>query len=154
MYIIIQKADKDSNPDEVAVKRTKELALLQIEEISRQPTENQKAAKRTEFGMKENKNPIFTLSVDPFRYVSIYLHNCTLITSFEIPTCRSTPVETLHTILLGPYKYLLNWKRLQGMGTDGSFCHWKLPFRSPKAGVAGSITGIYCMHYYTNLFTM
>ena len=86
MYNLIQKADKDSNPDEVPVKRTKELALLQIEEISRQPTENQKAAKRTEFGMKENKNPIFTLSVDPFKYVLIYIHNCTFMNKFNFIT--------------------------------------------------------------------
>ena len=110
-----------------------------------------------------------------------------------IPTCRSTPVETLHTILLGPYKYLLkttlskltvqhkqevlarmatfNYSGFNGKVLGNVVHHhksfvgrdykawaqmapfvigtWKLPFTSPKAGVAGSITGIYCMHYYT-----
>ena len=89
MYSLIQKADKDSNPDEVAVKRTKELALLQIEEISRQPIENQKVAKRTECGMKENKKSnIHSVC----RSLQVCINNCTFmnqfnfITSFEIPT--------------------------------------------------------------------
>ena len=49
------------------MRRTKELALAQMQEISRQPSEARKATMRTEFGMKEDQNPLFKLSLDPFR---------------------------------------------------------------------------------------
>ena len=32
---------------------------------------------------------------------------CMHINIFTLPTFRSTPIEALHTILLGPYKYML-----------------------------------------------
>ena len=77
-----------------------------MQEISAQPSEARKAVKRTEFGLKEEKNPLFTLSLDPFRYVHCQLHSIIINTSLMY-IISSTPVETLHTILLGPYKYLL-----------------------------------------------
>ena len=54
-------------PYEIGAKRCKELALQHIQEICRQPTEAGKAKKRTEFGMKEGKNPILQLSLNPFQ---------------------------------------------------------------------------------------
>ena len=36
-----------------------------------------------------------------------HYYNKLFAISFLLLSCRSTPIETLHTILLGPYKYLL-----------------------------------------------
>lgn len=63
------QVDRNEDPTEVAERRTKALALSQMEEISRQPSETQKTSKRTNFGMKEDGNPMFSLSVDLFRSV-------------------------------------------------------------------------------------
>ncbi len=89
--------------------RTKELAKSQFEDIAKQPNESRKAALRTQFGIKEHDNPMFTLTVDMFRLITKIKELTQFIATSPNPTlfCRSTPVETLHTILLGPYKYLL-----------------------------------------------
>ena len=54
--------------------------------MQKQPTEQLKAEIRTQYGLRHVHNPLLTLSVDLY---------------------QSIPVETLHTILLGPLKYLL-----------------------------------------------
>ena len=97
-----READRNCDPTKVGgVKRTKELALFQMQEISRQPTETDKASKRKEFGMRENENPH---SIYRLIHSGTYAKSRCLLYKFYF---RSTPVETLHTILLGPYKYLL-----------------------------------------------
>ena len=41
--------------------------MQHAQEISAQPTETLKAAKRVMFGMKEDVNPLLQLSIDPFQ---------------------------------------------------------------------------------------
>ena len=61
------QADRNDTPDRICVRRTKALATQQVQEISAQPTAAGKADKRTQFGMKEDPNPLMQLSVDPFQ---------------------------------------------------------------------------------------
>lgn len=78
--------------------------MEKIDAIKKAPTENQKARLRTEFGLKETYNPIFLLSVDPYRYL---MNRMMSLSPNSACVFRATPIESLHTILLGPYKYLL-----------------------------------------------
>ena len=57
-----------ANPGQVGQLRTKEQALQQMTEIASQQTEAARSAKRKEYGLKENPNPLFKLSVNLFRY--------------------------------------------------------------------------------------
>uniref|UniRef100_A0A1X7V5E9 Uncharacterized protein n=1 Tax=Amphimedon queenslandica TaxID=400682 RepID=A0A1X7V5E9_AMPQE len=66
--------------------RSKENELKSMAMIAAEPTEQRKNILRKTYGLRENPNPLFKLSVDFF---------------------KSTPVESLHTILLGACKYLL-----------------------------------------------
>ena len=52
--------------DSVAERRTKQLAIKQMEEISAKRTEKAKSDARTSCGMRETKNPSMDLSVDLF----------------------------------------------------------------------------------------
>lgn len=69
LYIctFILQADREDTPTEIGTRRTKVLAMQQVQEIASQPTESAKARKRTEFGMKEGDNPLLTLSLDAFQ---------------------------------------------------------------------------------------
>ncbi len=101
-----RQANKRDDPSALCAERTKHLAVQQMQEIRCQPNESKKSAAKTKFGMKDDDNPMFSLSVDLFRYVIVA---CTCVHYFN-SLCilrRSTPVEVLHSILLGPYKYLL-----------------------------------------------
>lgn len=71
--------------------------------IEHQSSESRKKEKRTHFGLKEGHNPLFRLSFDPYKYVIQYI----ALLMITVIDYRSTPVECLHTILLGPYKYFL-----------------------------------------------
>lgn len=74
-----------------------------IEEIASKRTEKEKSHLKTKYGITTTDNPLLQLPIDLHRYIPfcdfwfsyLYFHN------------RSTPVETLHTLLLGPYKYFL-----------------------------------------------
>ena len=59
-----------ANAGQVGLLRTKQQALQQMAEIASQPTEAARTAKRKEYGLKENPNPLFKLSVNLFRYDS------------------------------------------------------------------------------------
>lgn len=61
------QVDRNEIPTEIAALRTKELALLQMTKIRDLPSESGKQARRTEYGLKEDQNLLFTLSVDMFR---------------------------------------------------------------------------------------
>ena len=67
IYTFILQADREDTPTEIGTRRTKVLAVQQVQEIASQPTESSKARKRTEFGMKEGDNPLLTLSLDAFQ---------------------------------------------------------------------------------------
>jgi hypothetical protein len=68
------QVDKNEDPTEISEIRTRELALAQMQDIASQPTETQKANKRKKYGMKDG-NPMFSLSVDFFRLVGVYVYD-------------------------------------------------------------------------------
>jgi len=67
----IHKVDKSSDPSHVADNHTKALAVAQMDDIRKQPSEERKKRWRKKFGMKEGSNSLFSLSVDLFRFVSL-----------------------------------------------------------------------------------
>lgn len=96
------QVDRDNNPAVVGPMRTKDQTLEQMALIRSQRTARLKAALRTQYGVKETPNALLELPLDLHRYMYTLL--CHL---FEHTVCgihRNTPVETLHTVLLGPYK--------------------------------------------------
>jgi hypothetical protein len=66
--------------------RSKQQTLEYISKIALEPTKKQKKELRTKYGLHEKDNPLFKLSLDLY---------------------KSSPVEVLHTILLGCCKYML-----------------------------------------------
>ena len=54
------------NSDSLAEPRTKKLAIMQMENISKEKTETAKSDARTACGMRETKNALMELSVDLF----------------------------------------------------------------------------------------
>ena len=67
------QVDRNEIPTEIACLRTKELALLQMRNIRDLPSESGKQARRTEYGLKEDQNLLFTLSVDMFRWTELLM---------------------------------------------------------------------------------
>ena len=61
--------DKTADPSSTADMRSKAGALEHILTIGRQQTVTMKMKIRKEFGMKDGWNPLFSLSVDQFRFV-------------------------------------------------------------------------------------
>ena len=57
---------KDFNPTVVAVQHTLASSLHQIHEIRSEPLQQKKAWLRTEYGIKENSNPMLTIPVKFF----------------------------------------------------------------------------------------
>ena len=77
-----------------------------IEKIRAEPLQKRKAELRTQYGLREVYNPMLSIPADLFQYV-IFYYFCDVSIYLSYKFFRSTPVECLHTILLGPYKYLL-----------------------------------------------
>ena len=96
------QVDRDGDPTALGEPRSKVLTLEQMERFRSQRTAREKKAiLKTEYGVK--RSPLMRCWNYPLTFTSTleFPVYCTFI------LCRSTPVETLHTILLGPYKYLL-----------------------------------------------
>ncbi len=68
------QTDKTEAPSLVAEKRTKQLVVSQRNVISSKPTESAKEKLQNEYGMKEGNNPLFSLSVDLFRWEDSTTH--------------------------------------------------------------------------------
>ena len=73
IFLVLLKVDKKGDPSVMADVRTKAVAMEHIEAISRQLSEARKLQLRKVFGMKDGWNPLFSLSVDLFRFEYEYL---------------------------------------------------------------------------------
>ena len=64
---------------------------------------------RTRYGLHEKENPLFKLNIDLYKYSNT--HAVMLTVQYIMYSCyhlhRSSPVEALHTVLLGCCKYML-----------------------------------------------
>ena len=60
----------------------------------------------TKYGLRDCYNPFFDLHLDLHRLFFIVLITCACYMHIHIHRCL--PVECLHTILLGPTKYVLS----------------------------------------------
>ena len=65
----LRQADRDQNPDTVGDMRSKQSTLHQIALISSQKTTREKANLRTQFGVKDQPNPLLNLSLNLHRFV-------------------------------------------------------------------------------------
>ena len=74
--------------------RTKQQAISQMAIIQMGSTEQRKKELRTEYGLKEHYNPLFTLDIDPFRYTQVSLPQLTYyaVTATMCPKEMSTDV--------------------------------------------------------------
>ena len=61
------QCDKKVSPHTLGKPRTKEEVLRQIARIETTQSEASKRSLRTKYGVKEGYNPLFKLSIDPFR---------------------------------------------------------------------------------------
>ena len=71
-------------------------------------TDKERTTLGTRYGLRFTTNPLLDLDIDLHRYIlyrGYFNHAVETITL--LVSCRSTPFEALHTVLLGPYKYLL-----------------------------------------------
>ncbi|KAL5509266.1 hypothetical protein EMCRGX_G004605 [Ephydatia muelleri] len=81
-----ERVDKHSNPDIVGDERTLEKFLTQMASIRSQQTAEKTYQMQTLYGLKAVDNPMLSIGFNPF---------------------MGTPLEVLHTILLGLAKYML-----------------------------------------------
>ena len=97
------KVDVSSGLQGIGNLRTKTATVAQIQRIQSLPTKRERKQMQTQLGTSCKPNPMLELAVDAHQYV-VCIYKCIFI-NFNI--CRSTPVEALHTLVLGPYKYML-----------------------------------------------
>lgn len=91
--------DKRVSPHKLGRPRSKVQALTQI---SLKAPEHERKLKQSLYGIKDNYNPLFQLEVDLYTYIHVQTTFPSAHKNQSISTChRSTPVECLHTILLG-----------------------------------------------------
>lgn len=99
------QADREGDPTHIGQMRTNSTTLDSIAAISQATSKATKKHLSTLTGVKGLHSPLLSLQLDVHRYVC---YHCMLHNDLEyLPALRAMPVEILHTILLGPYKYLL-----------------------------------------------
>eukprot|EP00731_Ephydatia_muelleri_P027586 Em0019g459a len=86
MYCRICRVDVSSGLQGIGHLRTKTDTVAQIQRIQSLPTKKERKQMQTQLGTSCKPNPMLELAVDPH---------------------QSTPVEALHTLVLGPYTYML-----------------------------------------------
>ena len=74
----LHQADRDVDPATIGTMRTKDCTLKQISVIQSQQTARQKAALRTQYGLKDSPNALLDLPLDLHRYD----YRCTCYTVF------------------------------------------------------------------------
>ena len=131
----------NDTPSIIGQLRCKRDAEQCFKNIKDKATNKEKNEERKKYGLKEHHNPLFRLSVDLFRYANFNRYKLC------IPTItRATPVEVLHTVLLGTVKYMVR-NFMDKRSSDEKKGILARVSAFPYRGFSVHVNGNICYHY-------